>query len=378
MSFGPSTATVSSTNEYSCGTPGSTTSTYPSSWSFSPPSPYYVWTTSGGASCTSNSNCASGQVCGLNNVPGRSPQFELQCGTQLGWWTANAVCAADESFGSPFNCAQALNTPSGATLDELDRCSGPFAPVSCYAAGAGTSCCGCANWQSVLGTSAVPSYTGTCVSDNPNWNTYILPALQWLKTGAPNIYTYPYDDISSSFTCEQLTNGYNTANYQITLCPGGTSPSGGGSVAIGAGGPYMSTTAPPTQALPQCGAGNTAYYGTGTESVTAYEFPTVSPTTGTWTVQVNYNNAAPRYIHVDVCTTSWNCFTTVPTSSPAPAGTGSVTLTLSDSGQTAGTAYLYSVWTVSTVDEAAAAPYDYKHAWQVYSATLGTYQAQSC
>ena len=204
-------ASYSSSVPYTCGSPGSTTSPYPSSWQFSPPSVYYNWVTSGGASCTSNSNCGSGQICGLTNVPGRSPQQELQCGTSIGYWTANAVCAQNEGFGDPFDCSSGLPAPnSGSTVDQLDRCSGALAPLSCYQQGAGDNCCGCANWQNILGTNAVPASTQTCVNDNANWNNLILPKLQWLKTGAPSAYTYPYDDISSTFTCSQKSGGsYN-------------------------------------------------------------------------------------------------------------------------------------------------------------------------
>ena len=372
-------ASYSSSVPYTCGAPGSTTSPYPSSWQFTVPSVYYNWVTSGGASCTSNSNCASGQICGLTNVPGRSPQTELQCGTSIGYWSANAVCAQNEGFGDPFDCSTGLPAPnSGSTIDQLDRCSGALAPLSCYQPGAGNNCCGCANWQNILGTNAVPSSTKTCVNDNANWNNYILPKLQWLKAGAPSAYVYPYDDISSTFTCSQKNGGsYNQINYQLTLCPSGGSSGSGGTV--GSGGPYMSTTAPPSQPLPSCNSGNTAYYGTGTESVTAHDFPAVSPSCATWSVTVNYNNAASRYVHVDLCTGNWNCFAQAQTG-PVAAGTGSVTLSLSDCNPpNDGSGYLYSVWTVSPTDNTASQPYLYKHAWQVYSpVTLGTLTQQSC
>lgn len=45
---------------------------------------------------------------------------------------------------------------------------------------------------------------------------------------SPNCYTYPYDDMSSTFTCTKEVNNYNTQNYTITLCPNGVSWGGTG------------------------------------------------------------------------------------------------------------------------------------------------------
>ena len=339
-----------------------------------------VWVSGGGESCSSDSDCGSGEVCGLVNTPGASPQFSLQCGTQLGYWSANAACAQDESLGFPFDCQLELGSPNyDLVLDDLDRCSGNVRSQSCYQPGAADTCCGCANWNSVLGDSAVPSYTQQCNAVNPNWQEYVQPDVQWLKAAAPSSYTFPYDDPSSSFVCELTDgNGYNVLDYQITLCPGGSS--GSGSVGVGDGGPYLSTSAPPSQPLPQCGAGNSAYYGTGTESLTAFEFPNQAPSSGSFSVTVLYNNAAERYIHVDLCTTDWDCFSTQYDSSPAAAGTGSLTFTIDvdDAPDYAG-GYYWSVWSCSTVDEQAAQPYDYKHAWQVYTANVGSsIQYQNC
>ena len=374
-------ASYSSSVPYTCGAPGSTTSPYPSSWQFTVPSVYYNWVTSGGASCTSNSNCASGQICGLTNVPGRSPQTELQCGTSIGYWSANAVCAQDEDVGSPFDCNIAMQSPNvGATLDELGRCSGSLGPKSCYQPDAGVDCCGCVDWQDVLDTSAVPASTRQCVNDNANWNKYILPKLQWLKAGAPSAYVYPYDDMSSTFTCSQMDGGsYNRIDYQLALCPSGSSSFVESPIVSDEPHGYMSTTAPPSQPLPSCNSGNIAYYGTDTETVTAHNFPAVSPSCGTWNVTVVYDSPDQRYIHFDLCTGSWNCFAQTQ-AGPVAAGTGSVQVTLTGCNPPDnGSGYLYSVWTVSPTDNTASEPTLRRHAWQVYSpVTLGAYRTSSC
>ena len=379
-------SSYSSSTPYTCGSPGSTTSPYPSSWQFTPPSPHYNWVTSGGPICITTSDCPSGQLCGLTNVPGRSPAMQLQCGTSLGYWSANAVCAENQDVGAPFDCTQSLPSPNvGATEDELGRCSGSLGPKSCYQPGAGDDCCGCVNWQDVFGTSTVPASTRQCVNDNANWISIVQPKLQWLKQGAPSAYVYPYDDMSSTFTCSQKNGGdYNELNYHITLCPSAITASAAppSFVALSAlpQRRHMSATPPPSQPLPTCGRGNTAYYGTGSEFVEAHNFPLVTPECGTWNVTVNFNNAASRYIHVDLCTGSWKCFARAEVGPVAP-GTGSVSLSLTTdcSVPDDGSGYLYSVWIVSPTDNAAGLPHLSRHAWQVYSpVTLGTYAADSC
>lgn len=40
-----------------------------------------------------------------------------------------------------------------------------------------------------------------------------------MKEACPTSYTYPYDDMSSTFTCKNMQGGVNMANYLITFCP---------------------------------------------------------------------------------------------------------------------------------------------------------------
>ena len=43
-----------------------------------------------------------------------------------------------------------------------------------------------------------------------------------MKEASPAVYTFPYDDMSSTFVCNNNSGGaYNTVNYDITFCPGG-------------------------------------------------------------------------------------------------------------------------------------------------------------
>jgi hypothetical protein len=90
---------------------------------------------------------------------------------------------------------------------------------SCYQPVADETCCGCANWDEE-GVD-VPPYPETqqCVKKNPTWNERIKPTLHWLKKACPTTYTYPYDDMSSTFTCYNEEDGMNIVNYQVTFCP---------------------------------------------------------------------------------------------------------------------------------------------------------------
>jgi len=223
MLFAPklTTATYSSDHPYQCGVPGATSNSngqWQSSWKFDAPSVYNNWVSEGGDDCTSDSHCTNGDICGLSSVVGRTPQLKLTCGKSQGYWSANAVCAQDAEFGAPFHCKQALEDGNkGLELDNLIRCDSDI--PSCYQPNAPSTCCGCVNWNNEFGADVSPSSTQQCSGSNPTWNELVLPQLKWLKAGCPTCYTYPYDDMSSTFVCSQKDNGHNNIDYELTLCP---------------------------------------------------------------------------------------------------------------------------------------------------------------
>jgi len=204
-----------STGPYICGSPGapvSLTGTGNCSWNFIPPSgysQYYNWVSSGGNSCTSNNGCSVGTVCGLDQ------NLQMNCGNLLGYWTADQICGNQGSFGNPFNCTAASTSNPGDTYWNLYACNGGIG--SCYQPGASSSCCGCQNWNKV--GIYEPSGTTQCVNINNEWVSVVLPTLQWLKAGVPNVYTYPFDDPTSTFQCGTFSSGINIQNYKIVFCP---------------------------------------------------------------------------------------------------------------------------------------------------------------
>jgi len=212
--------TGSSTSPYTCGSPGAA---QPSSsllgacnWNFVPPSNDYRWVTNGGNACSQDADC-QGSVCGLSFNPGKSPLLQKTCGSPLGYWTADQVCGIQNNYGAPFNCSQPLPAPqANLTLWNLYACVGVG---SCYQNNAGKDCCGCVNWDSI-GVPVPPApYTQQCTNQNPTWLQSVNPTLTWLKKACPTAYTYPFDDMSSTFTCSQIQNQINTVNYTITYCP---------------------------------------------------------------------------------------------------------------------------------------------------------------
>lgn len=210
---------------YFCGSPGAVT---PSaglgacSWQFSPPLVEYQWVQNGGASCQANTDCTSGTVCGLSFNPGQASLLKKTCGKLLGYWTANQICGVQRNYGAPFNCSDKLPSPqNNLTWWHLMAC---VDIGSCYHQGAGTDCCGCVNWDKLgISVPAAP-FTKQCENANPNWVNVVQPSLAWLKQACPSVYTYPYDDMSSTFTCQSMVNNQNEANYTITFCPGDSSP----------------------------------------------------------------------------------------------------------------------------------------------------------
>lgn len=237
-----SMATNQAASDYTCGTPGSANASgnlRACNYSgITPPTQMYYWVNLTNTACTAQNTCTDNtKICGLAFNPGTNG-FVKNCGSFLGYWAANQICQTQPSFSSPFgdnfNCNQMLSTPFPSntyTLTQLFKCSPPSstAPLfnSCYLSYSGYSstqlqqCCGCTDWAGI----ANPSEACPIGQTDPQWTSYVLPTIQWMKQACPTSYSYPYDDKASTFQCTSSA----ATQYTITFCPGNASgglPSG--------------------------------------------------------------------------------------------------------------------------------------------------------
>lgn len=214
-------------DDYNCGIPGNptagggfgscnwTTAAVPT------PSYAYYWVTNL-ASCKPDNTCAvAGQLCGLDS------NVDRVCGNFLGYWSADNACAVNPTKAQPyFGCTNYLGSPYPANTYQMTSLYGCVTPDanqsplnSCYIFNA-SDCCGCANWN--LFGITIPSGTTACKNtSNTIWTSQVQPKIQWMKAACPNYYTYPYDDVSSTFRCSDVASGSNSVGYRVTFCPGG-------------------------------------------------------------------------------------------------------------------------------------------------------------
>lgn len=149
--------------------------------------------------------------------PGHQQLLQLTCGKTLGYWSANQICGIQPDYGAPFYCSDHPKGQEELTWWNLFACVGVG---SCYQADAPATCCGCVNWNEDGINIPNATYTEQCKNQNPNWVEGVKPTLSWLKSACPSAYTYPFDDMSSTFTCSSLEpSGANVVDYTITFCP---------------------------------------------------------------------------------------------------------------------------------------------------------------
>eukprot|EP00475_Leptophrys_vorax_P035768 TRINITY_DN593_c0_g1_i2.p1 TRINITY_DN593_c0_g1~~TRINITY_DN593_c0_g1_i2.p1 ORF type:complete len:391 (-),score=95.60 TRINITY_DN593_c0_g1_i2:35-1207(-) len=209
-------------DDYTCRGAGSKADGY--NWNFNPPSNDYVWVTleSNLRSCNSDNDCSalgSEFVCGTSRNPAGNI-FKKSCGKKLGYWSADQICGMNPNQGAPFNC-QVPSTDAGSGLRMVDYLLCRNGISSCYAANAPSNCCGCADWWEI-GIPEVSSNSTRCRNKSNFWNSQVLPTLKFLKQGCPKCYTYPFDDMTSTFVCSNGnpgTRSYNTVSYSVNFCP---------------------------------------------------------------------------------------------------------------------------------------------------------------
>ena len=248
-------------NNYTCGIPGSftpgngfgacnwTPAQVPTPTGGTGYSSGYYWVSKTTKTCNITSaadQCGPTQLCGLYQDP-TNKAFSQLCGDFLGYWSADEVCsysglpsAVDNFFGcsQPLpNVSTASNPPYfplNATLYRLMECKVPSKdpnPLynSCYnsyASGDVQTCCGCVDWwlpsktpNATINSNGAAQSCGTQV--DPQWTQFIQPKIQWMKQTCPSVYTYPFDDKTSGFTCSNnLPGDSNSVGYTITFCQG--------------------------------------------------------------------------------------------------------------------------------------------------------------
>ncbi|MEP6609512.1 MAG: hypothetical protein ABJA83_12645 [Burkholderiaceae bacterium] len=281
--FGPTSLSASTTNGYFCGTAGSSSATnggytsgsiagLPSApWTMTPTSasfPPGVTTapqsaasyfrvvnpsTSSPTSCTSNSGCTSAPdtACGwpMSSVKmgaGFNYQSGSQvCGKPVAWMTADTIWGQNSTASNQAPFAFTTSFPNGnsgtVAVSDLQLCIN-----STYSAyiNNGTSstfpiqpvalACGGVMWDATEspGPQQNPATnvgqnltqpTQSVQTANANWLSYVLPTINWLKQACPTCYTYPFDDMSSTFTCSDTPPNPNpntmppSTAYSITF-----------------------------------------------------------------------------------------------------------------------------------------------------------------
>jgi len=270
--FGPTNVSISSTNSYMCGTAGSTAAQnggysaggigLPAApWTMTPnaqsfpsgavtsgdASSYFrivIPTTTPVTQCTQASDCTDpvSNTCGyaMSDVTKGAFTFATRsCGRPVAWASANAIWGANQTSGNVAPFSFGTNWPKGlasggtVSVGDLQLCINQT--YSSYVAN-GTAAnpvqpavlaCGGVMWGATqsalpianpvtnvglgLTTPSTPAYTA-----NANWLDYVLPTIRWMKNACPTCYTYPFDDMSSTFTCANSSASAAT-NYGVTF-----------------------------------------------------------------------------------------------------------------------------------------------------------------
>ena len=238
MEINPTNGAIDTSNPYVCGNPGATSSvsglkgctyqfdtTININGMMTNYAPYLRYVTNGGATCSPSTNdpdptCSNGEVCGLS-LSEDFTTLATTCGTQIGWWNADAICSTVPSFnGGPFDCTASAGAD---TFANLYGCAGVYAS-DCYNPNSNSMCCGCPIWQGVTLPTCATGTTSCCYNFNTTWQDQAQPWAQFMKDACTTAYSFPDDDASSSFSCPQnnpSSPDVNTTNYEVIFCPGG-------------------------------------------------------------------------------------------------------------------------------------------------------------
>lgn len=255
--FGPSSVQADPTNAYSCGIAGDTqdqnggwsqtnqnSSGLPSApWNITPDSQsfpvntvsaesaksYYrfvSYSSSETGTCSDDSSCTtSGHVCGYwvgtlyNGLSGSevinspSANYNKHCGKLVAWLTADEIFGFNQTGAGlstlPFNFTQSFVSQEGTiNVGNLQLCNSvTYSAYGPPADAHGVAACGGVSWQLESGGYITRTLQDVAIVGQP-WITNVLPTINWLKKTCPTCYTFPFDDMSSTFTCNRA-QAYN-------------------------------------------------------------------------------------------------------------------------------------------------------------------------
>jgi len=187
------------------------------------------------AGTTQANGCASfpGTVCGfrISDLTGTFDVATRYCGAPVGWVTADAIYGfVRKATTFPSNPFYFLTNPSGpVTVGHLQACTGSTyssyiqnwpGPVQQVALA-----CGGVMWGATDTVNQNPAgNVGLGITQpsqavqtaNADWLDYVLPTIKWMKQACPTCYTYPFDDMSSTFTCADSTGQGLTYTVQFS------------------------------------------------------------------------------------------------------------------------------------------------------------------
>jgi hypothetical protein len=188
-----------------------------------------------GIQCHLQSDCAvagsGGPTCGFDVGSLAASTFDgvtRNCGYEIGWITADGVWGANQGNTTTegpfyFNRPHSLSFPK---VGDLQLCNpGTTSSYDNYGGSTVTTdVCGGVIWgnQSPLPpnnpSTNLPlnlTYQTQSVNlANPAWLDNVLPTIHWLKLACPTCYTFPFDDMTSTFNC--WDNG-GSLPYSVTF-----------------------------------------------------------------------------------------------------------------------------------------------------------------
>ena len=127
--------------------------------------------------------------------------------------SAGGACAGGWTTGEfpddfPYYCGESVTDGQRANMY---GCHGGALAHSGYTPGADSTVCGCPDWEDEgVGAPAISE----CQGINPEWVEVAQPWAKYMKKACPTAYTFPYDDQTSTFICQDLKDGVNTQSCE--------------------------------------------------------------------------------------------------------------------------------------------------------------------